>query len=208
MTNLTRSFMKKPLTCLLLLLSMAIAMPALAELELTGTYYGIQFYNSDFEFDYDAAAPNLDTEESWNFLEVKYGKQTSEMMAFEGRFGLSNNLGKDYGVLTYGAYLRIGKDFGQYRPYGLIGGTGIMVDEEVLNDLYDVDEFGFSYGVGIEIFGSPNVAITFEYLNAIDDSVDDGDLTFNSIGLGFNYYFSEETSTFNKNRNKIRSIRY
>ena len=205
MTNLTRSFMNKPLTYLFLLLSMlGIALPAAAELELTGKYYGIQFTNGDYELDIDNPVAT-DFKESWNFIDAKYGSQLNDLVSVEGRLGVSNNLGKDHGIVTLGGYLRIGKNLGRYRPYGLIGGSGIFIYEEGLDDY---DESSFSYGAGIEIFGSPNVALTFEWLRGIDKSVDDGDLTFDSVGFGFNYYFSEESSIFNKNRNKIRSIRY
>ena len=199
--------MNKPLTNLLLLLSMlGIAMPAVAELELTGRYYGIQFTNSDYEYDFDAVA-TTDFSESWNFIDGKYGSQLNDLVSLEGRLGISNNLNADHGVVTFGAYMRIGKNLGKYRPYGLLGASGIYIYEDDAG-LDDVDESGFSYGLGLEIFGSPNVALTFEILRGIDKSVDDGDLTFDSMGFGFNYYFSEESSTFTKNRNKIRSIRY
>ena len=69
-------------------------------------------------------------------------------------------------------------------------------------------EAGGSLGVGLEIFGSKDLAITFEFLRLIDKSINGADVTFDIVGVGFTYYFTEDKSYFNKNRDKIRSIRY
>ena len=118
---------------------------------------------------------------------------------------MTTNSGATQGIATYGAYLRLGKDYGQYKPYGLIGFSGIYAYEDNVDN---VSETSGSYGAGLEIFGSKDLAITFEYLRMIDKSVDGGDSTFDAFGAGFTYYFTEDKSYFNKNRNKIRSIRY
>ncbi len=211
MTQMTQSFMKKPLNYLFLLASLAIfTTPAVAELELTDIYYGLQFTNNKWN-------SGSNSEQSWNFIDGKYGKQLNDWVSVEGRVGLSDNLSNVHGIINLGGYVRIGKDLGQYRPYGLLGYTYTYWFEEDLDELGDqlnidlddsYDESGFSYGLGIEIFGSPNVAITLEVMRAIDESDDDGDTTIDQIGLGFNYYFVSDTSRFNKNRDKIRSIRY
>ncbi len=211
MTQMTQSFMKKLFNYLFLLVSLAaFTTPAVAELELTGTYYGFQFTNNKYDND-------TGSDESWNFIDGKYGNQLNDWVSLEGRVGLSDNLSSVHGIINLGGYMRIGKDLGRYRPYGLLGATYTYWFEEDLDELGDqlgidlddsYDESGFSYGFGIEIFGNPNIAITFEAMRAIDESDSDGDTTIDQFGLGFNYYFISDTSRFNKNRDKIRSIRY
>ncbi len=53
-------------------------------------------------------------------------------------------------------------------------------------DLEDLDESGFSHGVGFEIFGSADASLPFGFLRSSDKSVDDGNLTFEPVGLGSN----------------------
>ena len=118
---------------------------------------------------------------------------------------LTTNTTTSQGIITYGGYGRVDKDFDGYKIYGLLGFGGIYAYQD---DVDDVTESSFSYGAGIEIFGSKSVAITLEYLSVLDKSVDGGDTTFSTFGAGFTYYFIEDKSYFNKNRNKIRSIRY
>jgi hypothetical protein len=87
----------------------------------------------------------------------------------------------------------------------LLGYSGFSASQ---NHGDNVTESDASYGLGLEIFGSKNIAVTFEYLNMLDKTVDGDDDTFDAIGVGFTYYFIEEKSLFNRNRNKIDSIRY
>ncbi len=175
---------------------------ALAEIERTGIYAGAHYSDAGYELDPDSGDK---VTESWGHVKAKLGKTLNDMFAIEGQLGLTNNTDQDQGVITYGAYLRIGRNFGQYLPYGLIGFSGVEIYGD---DFDDQSESGGSYGVGLEIFGSKDLTVTIEYLNLIDKSVDDGDLTLETLGIGFTYYFTEDTSYFNKNRNKIRSIRY
>ena len=192
------------ITVLISLCFLAISSTAAAEIDYTGTYWGIQFSESNDEFDSDIDSA-FDDEISRGHAKAKYGKMVSEYISWEGQLGLTTNSSENRGIITYGAYLRASKDLGDYRIYGLLGASGLHAYDD---DLEDVTESGGSLGVGIEVFGSKTTAVTFEYLRMIDKSVDDGDFTFDTIGLGFTYYFVEDQSYFNKNRNKINSIRY
>jgi len=189
-------------TAILLLLAVAgLSTPAVAEIDLTGLYSGLQYSSSEFKSVIGNSKESVET----GHIKAKLGKSINDILAVEGQFGLATNSNDKLGTLTYGAYLRAGKDFGQYKPYGLLGFSGYYsyADNE------DSDsELGGSLGVGLEIFGSKDIALTFEYLRLMDKTIDGADVTFDTIGIGFTYYFTDDTSYFNKNRNKIRSIRY
>ena len=187
----------------LLCLSGALAsFPAFAELDLTGIYSGLMFSDSKDEFE---ATFGGTTKENRGHIKAKVGKILNENFTIEGQFGMTTNSGSSQGIATYGAYLRGGKDFGQYKLYGLLGFSGVHAYQD---NVSDVTESSGSYGAGLEIFGNKHIAISLEYIRMIDTSVDGGDFTFDTIGAGFTYYFIEDKSYFNKNRNKIRSIRY
>ena len=196
-----KSALRHTLSSFVFCLGLATSQLASAEIDLTGLYCGVIFSNNS----YDLKTNSGKVTENWGHVKAKLGTSLTEWIDVEGQLGLTTNSDAGHGVATYGVYLRIGQDLGQYKPYGLVGLSGFYLYE----DGYDSEsEAGFSYGAGIEIFGNKDLTVTFEYLRMIDKSVDGGDLTFDTLGIGFTYYFTEDTSYFNKNRNKIRSIRY
>ncbi len=172
---------------------------AFAEINLTGDYYGLQFASSTYNL---KANTGNDVSQSWGQIKGKYGVALNEVVSIEGQLGLITRSNSDHGVVSYGGYLRADKDIDKYKFYALMGFGGMYLYDEVVDDQ---SESGLSYGVGVEIFGSKDLTLTLEYLSIVDKSVDNGDLSFDTIGLGFTYYFSE-ASFFDKY--KIRSIRY
>jgi len=186
----------------LLIALTGLSLPVAAEIDLTGLYAGVQFSSSKDQFVPDNGSK---VNNNKGHMKAKLGKAINDLVSVEGQLGMTTNSGASQGIATYGAYLRVGKDFGQYKPYGLIGFSGIYAYQDNVDN---VSETSGSYGAGLEIFGSKDLAITLEYIRMIDKSVDGGDLTFDTFGAGFTFYFTEDKSYFNKNRNKIRSIRY
>ena len=176
--------------------------PARAELELTGWYGGFMYSDSSEELKLDSGSTRSVNK---GHLKLKAGKKLNENFSVEGQLGMTTNTGDKRGRFTYGLYLRPEKDFGRYRVYGLLGASGFHDYHDVQPD---VDESGASIGLGVEVFGSKAVALSVEYLRMIDKSVDEGDYVYDSIGIGFSYYFTDDTSYFSRNRNKIKSIRY
>ncbi len=186
-----------------LILSLAILMVSFsvqAEVDLSGTYYGLQYSNSK-SISEDSSTK---TEISYGHIKAKYGWMMNDLISLEGQLGFTNAPDESDSLLVYGAYLRAGYDFGSYKLYGLLGIGGIYAYDSQDKE----SESSGSYGLGLEIFGSRDVAVTLEYLTVLNKSVDGTDLKFDSLGIGYSYYFSEEKSYFNKNRNKIKSIRY
>ncbi len=187
----------------IIILSLSLFTPnlALAEIGYTGGYTGMQFSNSNYKLKYNSGDKD---EGSWGHVKANLGLLLNENFSLEGQFGLTTNSDSNDGIVTAGAYLKIGSDFGAYRPYGLIGFSTMGVYQDGQDN---ITESGGSLGLGIDIFGSKNLAITIEYLRLIDKSVDNGDLTFDIVGLGFTYYFTGDLSRFNKNRDKLLSPR-
>jgi len=200
---MTQKFPQKRLSSIvLLLLSLSFSFCAQAEVELSGLYSGILYSSSHLE---TRATGQPKGTQNWGHIKVKVGTILNDLVSVEGQLGVTTNTNADLGTLTYGGYLRAGKDFSQYKLYGLLGYSGFHSYKKGQDS---VNENSFSYGVGLEVFGSKNIAITLEYLMLVDKTVDRSDLTFDTLGLGFTYYFIEDKSYFNKNRTKIRSIRY
>ncbi len=185
---------------MLLVFLTGLTSPASAEIDLTGLYSGLQYSSTEFKADDSGSTESA----SNGHIKTKLGKFINENLSVEGQLGLTTNSNDKQGALTYGVYLRAGKDFGQYKPYGLIGLSGYY---SYVGD-FSQSEAGGSLGAGVEIFGSKEISVTFEFLRLIDKTIDGTDVTFDTFGLGFTYYFTEESSYFNKNRNKIRSIRH
>ena len=185
------------------MISLGLMQNANAEIDMTGLYTGAQFSSSTLEI---TPTTGSKTSNGYGHMKVKVGKYINDMISAEGQLGATSNTGGSKGIVTFGGYARIDKDIGQYKYYGLLGFGGVY---SYADGSPSVTESSFSYGVGIEIFGSKDLALSIEYLVVLDTEIDGGsDMTFDTVGLGFTYYFTEDTSYFNKNRNKVRSIRY
>ena len=186
---------------ILLIVLLSVSESVYAQVELTGYYFGFQYNNASFEVD-DSAS---DISESWGLLHGKFGKAINDLLSIETKLGVSTNADSSHLVYTYEAFLKIGKSLGKYKPYGILGVSGVHVHQA---GYFTEDFSGGSYGVGLEIFGSKDLALELEYIRATDTTDAGFDVHMDSMTLGFVYYFSSETSVFNRNRNKIRSIRY
>ena len=187
---------------LLLPLLLLFVAPTRAELELTGWYAGFMYSDSSEELVLNTGGTRSVNK---GHVKVKSGKMLNEYLSVEGQFGMTTNTGDKRGRLSYGLYLRPDLDLGRYRLYALLGVSGFYDYHDVADN---ISESGASLGLGVEVFGSKDVALSLEYLRMIDKSVDEGDYVYDSIGLGFSYYFTDDTSYFSRNRNKIKSIRY
>jgi|GEM_PF-819862 len=190
------------LIALFLVASMMVGQ-ALAEPKLTGTYFGGFYSNSDQSLDVPGAAT---FNRSRGHLKFKMGMALNEYIDLEGQLGATSDTGSNEGIITYGAYARLYKDFDNraYRAYGLVGVSGT----EDMNSITDLSENGLSYGFGFEIFGSKNLSIGIEMIRMYDTSFNTGELSSDLVGLGVTYYLMEEGSIFDRNRDKIDSIRY
>ncbi len=187
----------------LFLLSSMVVGQVLAEPRLTGIYAGGYYSNSDQSLDVPGAAT---FNRSRGHLKLKMGMALNEYVDLEGQLGATSDAGSDEGIITYGAYARFYKDFEEraYRAYGLVGFSGT----EDMNSITDLSDSGLSYGFGFEIFGSKNLSIGIEMIRLYDTSFKGGELSSDVVGLGVTYYFMEEGSVFDRNRDKIDSIRY
>ena len=187
----------------LLLGLLGLANPLSAEPRLTGTYLGGFYSNSDQNFE---SPGNPTFSRSRGHLKLKLGTALNEYIDVEGQLGATSDSGSDEGIVTYGGYLRFYKDFDgrKYRAYGIAGFSGT----EDLNDITDLSESGLSYGFGFEIFGSKDLSIGIELMRLYDTSFQTGELSSDLLGIGVTYYFMEEGSVFDRNRDKIDSIRY
>lgn len=194
-----------PAFLVLLITLSGFSSSAFAEIDFSGLYSGMQYSSSEFKARTSTTTSTTTTTVNNGHIKAKLGYIINDNLTVEGQLGLNTNSNDKLGTVTFGTYLRASKDYGQYKPYGLVGLGGYYSYDDVAdNDT----QFGGSLGVGLEIFGSKDLAISVEYLRILDKTIDGSDITFDTVGLGFTYYFTEDKSYFNKNRNKVRSIRY
>lgn len=186
------------------------ASPVHAQKQLTGVYSGALYSESSDKFEPDNGGDTQ--EETRGHLKYKLGMELASHLAVEGQIGMTTNSSSDRGILTLGGYLQAFKKFEKYKVYGLLGYSGIWAYDDASDD---VDENGVSYGLGIEIFGSTDMAISIEYMSVLDVSVESdnptfssGDVSFQTLGIGFTYYFNDESSAFARNQKRLDSIRY
>jgi hypothetical protein len=196
-------FMRKPLIVVYALLLTALSNPAIAELEMTGYYFGGNITNGTFDKNFSDNTTDLS--ESWSFIQGKFGKKINDILSVEAQLGVSTNLTSSHGVYFLSTFLKVGKSFEKYTLYGLLGGNTSHMYEEG----YDTQNYsGFSYGAGVEMFGSKDISISLEVKRLLHITDNGADVNLDAASLGFTYYFLADKSRFNKNRNAIRSIRY
>ena len=154
MTNLQllKYHFKQPAIFILLFFSMGLSQTVKAEIDWTGLYSGVQFSNSTLE----VTSGSSTTSTGYGHVKAKLGKYLNERVSAEAQLGMTTNTGGSKGNLTYGGYARIHQDYGQYKIYGLLGLGGLYSYADGTDSL---SESSFSYGVGVEIFGSKDLAL-------------------------------------------------
>jgi hypothetical protein len=188
---------------LTLLIAFVITVPTqvLAELELTGRYLGFQFGNMKVNVEGDSGD---DAEVSTGNIKGIFGGAITDYLALEGQLGVNTDLGSDEGALNYGLYLKLGKKIGQYKPYLLLGASGYYAYSDTFDDESLSDA---SWGAGVELFGTKDLAITFEYLNLLDKEINGSDTKIESFSIGFTYYFTESGERADAGRYQFKSSR-
>ncbi|MFT5504028.1 MAG: hypothetical protein ACI845_002452 [Gammaproteobacteria bacterium] len=186
----------------LFFLFLIISNQALAErAKPTGIYYGLHYAHS-----LDQITANGSTEKTARgYMKLKVGKYLNDKISVEGHGGYVTSSTAEAGIFSIGAMARAEKRFEKYRIYGLLGASVLYAYNR---DTTDANESSISWGAGIEIFGDPFTAITLEYISMINTELDDGsDFTFDTLGIGFTYYFSSNQSRFNKSGSRVGLIR-
>ncbi|MDY6828583.1 MAG: porin family protein [Pseudomonadota bacterium] len=166
--------------------SLALPLSAVAE---TGVqfYYGLQLGQASVE------ATGLD--DSYSFTSGRAGFQFHPNLGVEARVGVGldneetmvgavrgesevDQIYSLYGVATYPANERL-------DLYALVGMTEAGVTVRAGGVSMSEDESGLSYGVGAAVALTPNIDITAEYLNLLDeDAIEAQGVT---LGLQFHY---------------------
>jgi hypothetical protein len=167
----------------------------------TGTYFGVHYAHS-----LDQITSNGNTEKvGRGYMKLKVGKYLNDKISMEGHGGYVTSSTAEAGIFSIGAMARVEKRFEQSRIYGLLGASLLCAYNK---DTSDANESSISWGAGIEIFADPFSAITLEYISMINTELDNGsDFTFDTLGIGFTYYFSSNKSRFNKNGSWVGLIR-
>jgi hypothetical protein len=187
---------------LLVAIAITVPTPVLAELDLTGRYLGFQFGNMRVNVKGDSGNDNAET--STGNIKGVYGGAITDYLALEGQFGVNTDLDSDEAAVNYGLYFKLGKKMGQYKPYLLLGGSGYYLYSDDFDDetFHDV-----SWGAGVELFGTDDLAITFEYLRLLDKEIHGSDTKIDSFSIGFTYYFTESGDRADPGRYQFKSSR-
>jgi hypothetical protein len=188
---------------LTLLVAFAITVPTqvLAELELTGRYLGFQFGNMKVNVKDDSGDDN---KTSTGNIKGIFGSAITDYLALEGQLGVNTDSGSKDGGFNYGLYLKLGKKIGQYKPYLLLGASGYYLYSDAFDDETLTDT---SWGAGLELYGTKDLSITFEYLNLIDKEINGFDYKIESFGIGFTYYFTDSGTRADAGRYQFKSSR-
>jgi hypothetical protein len=188
---------------LTLLVAFAITVPTqvLAESNLTGRYLGFQFGNMKVNVE---GGSGDDLETSTGNIKGVFGTAFTDYLALEGQLGVNTDSGSDLGAFNYGLYLKLGKKIGQYKPYLLLGASGYYLYSDTFDDEIFSDT---SWGAGLELFGTKDLAITFEYLNLVDTEINGLHYKIETFGIGFTYYFTESGTRADAGRYQFKSSR-
>lgn len=196
----------KPLSrfaILALLVAIAITVPrsVFAQVDLTGRYLGFQFGNMKVNV---KGGFGSDVETSTGNIKGVFGSAITDYLALEGQLGVNTESNTDAAAFNYGLYLKLGKKFGQYKPYLLLGGSGYYV----YTSKYDDSSFSdVSYGAGLELYGTKDLAITLEYMNLIDKEIDGFDYKIETYSIGFTYYFTQSGTRADPGRYQFSNSR-
>lgn len=162
------------------------AAPAVAQ---EGLYWGVLgtgvFYDDDV------------VDERWEpvGLTAKVGQRFTDRVALEGRVGATSDdtqtvLGLDVDVkVDYyaAAFGRFDVTTGDAKLYGLLGLTHgeLSADIDSLGLGDSETETDFSFGAGLDLYATDNLAITAEYIRHFDDD----DYTIDAFNLGVTYAY-------------------
>lgn len=186
MLNLKQSKLYIKLVAVLLLLSPTITR---ADLILTDNYYSLQY-----------ASFVVDSGSSSGLFKYSLGHKFTDTWATEVQIGIAPSPENADQVLVYGAYLRANIEFDEVSIYGLLGYAGSYAYDDTFGNS---SEESVSFGAGVELYADKSFSLTAEYLQLL--YTDDNKAY--SFGLGYTYYFYDDDSRFNKNNQRIKSIR-
>ena len=162
--------MRLALTTPLLALTL-MAGPALAD---SKYYWGANAASSDFEttnVEFDATS-----------IGFKFGREFGKYISVEAHLGFGSQDSSDISdpdIAYGGAFARFNLPFEKVTLYAMAGATKIDIDTNTV--MGDDNEAGG--GVGIEIYGSENTALTIELMRYGDDN------TIDNFSLGFIHRF-------------------
>ncbi|MEM7564609.1 MAG: outer membrane beta-barrel protein [Pseudomonadota bacterium] len=186
--------------------AMLIPSTALATPERTGWYTSVMYLNANEEVD--------SLEEDRGSTALKIGRVMSDKYSLEAHGSIVNSSDTDDGIFTVSGFARYGVVDDDYSYFGLAGKyafygiAGLSIIRSYSTSDSDITESSLSFGAGVDIFGSPNLGITLEYIYMIDAEIDDGrDLEYQTLGIGLTYYFVRENNRFNRNRRGLDNIR-
>lgn len=165
---------------------LALSLPALA----AGPYVGGNY--SRMEFD----DPERDTDDpvTPDAVTLRLGAEANDVVGLEARGGVGFDSATRDGVEyeldhLYGAYLKLSAPLEQARPY-IIGGYSRVratarVDFGLLSGSETETREGESWGAGVDLGLTDNVALNLEYMRYLDKD----DLEVSGIALGLRSAF-------------------
>lgn len=168
--------------------AVALTLPLVANAE--DSYFGVDYMMTTYD---EAGFAEFEP----TVLALKFGRNMSESLAIEGRFGFG--MSDDSMEICDGCpdlTLEIDSFMGAYVKgiaplserahfYGLLGMTRGELTASLDGDSVSETETDLSYGVGAEFLVGQTTGLNFEYLQAIDK--DGAEVSSLTIGLVFHY---------------------
>ncbi|MCK5334583.1 MAG: hypothetical protein KAQ67_00395 [Gammaproteobacteria bacterium] len=129
----------------------------------------------------------------------QYGYDFSNLISIEMNVSTPDVVGTTATLLTVDTLasimLRFNKRYESINTYFMIGASYLAFTTVL--PVVESDYTGLSYGVGIELYGSKNTAITFTYTKSeYEEGTSIADLTTTSVGLVHHFDFAKPRSRY------------
>ncbi len=124
-------------------------------------------------------------------LSFQLGYQHNPYVGVDGRVSVfsneSDSIFRNPLIKQYSLLGRFGYAWEQISVYALLGYSNMLMASH--------SEDGFSRGLEINLFGSPNTAISIGYLSQAVNG-DSGDFNFDAVSIGFIHLLNVKASSF------------
>jgi hypothetical protein len=145
---------------------------------------------------------------------LKAGYDITNFLAIEGQVGgtikesysIYDNQGQE--ALGYdvrgehaGIYARANWRLRNFTLYGLVGYSYYNLVEDFylagfVDESFNTDETGLSYGLGVDLFGSSRTALSINWMQLINEETEfDFTLDVSAAYIGITYYFTPQKTT-------------
>jgi len=171
----------------------AVVVPVVEDNDKEGIYAGIAYSYMSHDIDYVGAATRAEMD--FNGVMLELGYQFNKYVSVEGRYSTSigddiDDLASSSDVSAWGLFVKPMLPLSQRATvYGLVGYSKTDASNTLNVTGIDIDESGFSWGLGFSLDMDEDWTLFGEYIRWYDDGVDQYDHVVDGFGVGVFYRF-------------------